>query len=188
LPAAVEGDTNRITSSVKTPIGHGETGAAPAAVNSLLSLPLVQRQSTGGVAATASRAVKDENPPTVAQEWTGQQAATSEIRVASSVAPKPPLVWGAAVGPGGGAGSGGGDQSGSPSSINTAGEMKAPRQTDTAGSMPVTNAESARPAVKAPGAPPVSHHDVAQLAEQVSRILARQLAVECERRGRRGWS
>jgi hypothetical protein len=66
--------------------------------------------------------------------------------------------------------------------------MKVARQTDAAGSMPVTNTEIVTAAVKAPGAPPVNHHDVVQLAEQVSRILARQLAVECERRGRRGWS
>jgi hypothetical protein len=189
LPTAVEGATNRITSPVKTPAGQEETGVSPTAVNSPPSLPLVQRRSMGGVTATASRTGKDANPQTAIPGVTDQQAAaTSEIRVASAIAPKPPLVWRTAVGPGIGAGVGGGDRSGSPSSINTAREMKVARQTDAAGSMPVTNTEIVTAAVKAPGAPPVNHHDVVQLAEQVSRILARQLAVECERRGRRGWS
>jgi hypothetical protein len=188
LPTAVEGVTKRITTPVKTPARHGGiepgTGASPVAVNSPPSLPLVQRQSTGETGAATPRAGKDANRQPMAPDETGQQAATSEIRVGSSAAPKPPLVWRTgAAGPGGGD-----DRSESPLSISTTGKTKKARQTDAIESMPVTNAESATRTAPAPSAPPANHPDVAQLAEQVGRILARQLAVECERRGRRGWS
>jgi hypothetical protein len=163
LPTAVEGVTKRITTPVKTPAGHG--GIEP------------------GTGAATPRAGKDANRQPMTPDKTGQQAATSEIRVGSSAAPKPPLVWRAgAAGPGGG----GDDRSESPLSISTTGKTKKARQTDAVESMPVNNAESATQTTLAPSAPPANHPNVVQLAEQVSRILVRQLAVECERRGRRG--
>jgi hypothetical protein len=174
-PTTAEGATSRIT----TPAAQGGiepgTGASPVATNSAPSLPLLQRQSAPGAGRGANRQTA---PP-------DETAATPEIRVGPSVAPKPPLVWRASAA---GTGGGGDDRSESPPSNVTTGKTKVARQTGAVESTPAPDAESATRTVTAPTAPPVKHPDVVQLAEQVSRILARQLAVECERRGRRGWS
>jgi hypothetical protein len=175
LPTTAEGATSRIT----TPAAQGGiepgTGASPVATNAPPSLPLLQRQSTPGAGSGANWQTA---PP-------DETAATPEIRVGPSVAPKPPLVWRAGAE---GTGGGGDDRSESPPSISTTGKTKVARQTGAVESMPAPDAESATRTVTVPTAPPVNHPDVVRLAEQVSRILARQLAVECERRGRRGWS
>jgi hypothetical protein len=67
--------------------------------------------------------------------------------------------------------------------------QKVARQAATDEATSPTSAESAQPAQAAKAAPAAAPNEinVARLAEQVSRLLARQLAVERERRGRGGW-
>jgi hypothetical protein len=74
-------------------------------------------------------------------------------------------------------------------SVSRDSAQKLARQAATAESTSSTGAESAQPAQAAKAAPAAAPNgiNVARLAEQVSRLLARQLAVERERRGRGGW-
>ena len=108
-------------------------------------------------------------------------------------APQPALIWRRSVGrsslsdglTGGATGAVG---SALPLAISAADGVapRAARQASTTESTSSTSVESAAPAPPEPTAS-ANEINVARLAEQVSRLLARQLAVERERRGRGGW-
>jgi hypothetical protein len=150
----------------------------PVQVASLVSLPLVQRQSVDS-APSAETAPDDA--------LSQRAAVAAEIRPTSASTSQPAMVWRQSAN-----GSAAGDAgSALPLGINSApgGELLVARQTTATESPPSTNTESTAlaAATPMPAAPPGNGIDIAHLAEQVSRLLARQLTVERERRGRRGW-
>ena len=156
-------------------------------VESPASLTLVQRQI-----ANISRAAESS----LGDATNRRAAVTAEIRAASSGASKPAMVWrqSADRAPSGGAladGTTGNARIALPLAISAArgGEPQVARQAATAEPASSTNSESTGPvaATTTPATPPANEIDVAQLAEQVSRVIARQLTVERERRGRSGW-
>ena len=158
--------------------GFARIEPAPVQVASLVSLPLVQRQSVDSA----------PSAETAPDDALYQRAAVAvEIRPTSASTSQPAMVWRQSAN----GSAAGGAGSALPLGINSApgGEMLVARQTTTAESPPSTNTESTAlaAATPMPAAPPANGIDIAHLAEQVSRLLARQLVVERERRGRRGW-
>jgi hypothetical protein len=152
----------------------GGEGASPD------SLPLIQRRPASG--APASEAARDaaNNQPV---------PMSAEIRVASSQqaggAPQPAMIWRRSVERSPlSEGATGAARSALPLAISAAPAQAARQEATTAEPTSSTGAERV---TTAPPAPTDSGIDVARLAEQVSRLLARQLAVERERRGRGGW-
>lgn len=151
-------------------------------VESAASFPLVQRQAAGSEqpAETAHGDVAERRVP-----------AATEVRAALSGAPQPAMVWRerAEVSSGGmfADGTTGGPGTALPLAISAArgGEPQVARQATTAEPASSTNTESTASvaAPPMPATPPANEIDVAHLAEQVSRLLARQLQIERERRG-----
>jgi hypothetical protein len=156
-------------------------------VESSASFPLVQRQAAG------SEQPAETVPGDVAEL---RVAVATEFRSAPSGTPQLEMVWRkSAEGSSSGGmladGTTGGAGSALPLTISAArgGEPQVARQATTAESASSTNTESTAPAATTamPAGPPADEIDIAHLAEQVSRRLARQLTVERERRGRSRW-
>jgi hypothetical protein len=176
-----------VTSPVAERTVFTGSGASLAKVESSASFPLVQRQAVGS----------ERTAETVHGDVAERRAAVAtEIRSVPSSAPKPAMVWRqSAERPSSGgafaAGITGGAGSALPLAMSAArgGDAQVARQATTAESTSSTNTEPTAPsaATPMPAAPPANKMDIAHLAEQVSRLLARQLAVERERRGRREW-
>jgi hypothetical protein len=176
--------TGGITDSFAERAGSMRTGASPAKVELPAAFPLVQRQPAGVTGAAGA----------APGEAVDRRAVATEVRATRAASPEPAMVWrrsaeGAPAGGGLVDGTIGGAGSALPLSLNAPGRGGAQlaRQTTTAEPTASTNAESTPPAAAAPLPANENEVDVARLAEQVSRRLARQLAVERERRGGGGW-
>lgn len=158
--------------------GFAGMETTPVQSASPVSLPLVQRQAVDSA----------PSAETAPDDGLYQRAAVAaEIRPTSASTSQPAMVWRQSAN----GSAAGGAGSALPLGINAVpgGELLVARQTTAAESPPSTNTESTTPAATTPmpTAPPANGIDIAHLAEQVSRLLARQLVVERERRGRRGW-
>jgi len=123
-------------------------------------------------------------------------ARAAEIRVASSGAPQPAMVWrqstaGSPSMDAFAAGGSDGARSALPLAISAAhgGEPQIARQATSTESTPPTRTESIAPAAATPvpTTPPAQEIDIERLADQVSELLGRRLEIERERRGITGW-
>jgi hypothetical protein len=169
---AAEIRTAEITDLFAEQTGSMGTGASPAKVGAQVPFPLIRRSPAGISSANGS----------TSRDATERRLVAKEIRSARGDTPEPAMVWRKSA-------------EGSLSSDRaTAGSeaLRIARRTTTAEPTPHASAESSQSATSMltmpPTKEPASKLDVARLAEQVSRLLARQLAVERERRGRREWN
>ena len=160
------------------------TGTAAATVAPAVDFPLVQRQAADSMHSSESV------PGEMAER---RQARATEIRATPSEALQPTMAWRQSAGRVSSVGmSGEGTVYSVPRPLPLAihslsrGEMPVARQPMTGEStMSTTNEDTQPPAeTPIPASPPANEIDVGHLAAQVSRLIAHQLVIERERRGR----
>ncbi len=180
-----EDTTNRITNSLAERMGRAGMEASLGKAESPTSIPLVQRQQASRTSSPEAVLGKVGGPP---------MAVSAEIRTTATTTPHSTMVWRrTAEAPSSGGAFAvmktGSERRALPLALNaTVGEdSRVARQAITTDSAATTSTDSIAlmPSTPTPTMPDTEGLDVTRLAAQVGRLLARQLTVERERRGRR---